>query len=245
MKRAVLGLVVVVVAILGYTGQASACHIVDAGLSAVCTNDGGQFSIDYALDVSTYPAGWTVDFELTITGASGPQIVTGSFPADTGPVQGSVLVPDSGTHSITGFVVLPSWDTWTLAPVVVECSGDSGEGCTPGFWKNHPGYWPPTGYDLNDDFDTVFGTDLFDPDITLNQAVRAQGGGVNRLARHGASALLNAAHPDVDYPLTVDEVIAAVQAGDADLLEYSNELGCPLGRGLFGGGNQFSSVSFG
>jgi hypothetical protein len=69
---------------------------------------------------------------------------------------------------------------------------------------------------------------LFDPNITLETAVNLGGGGANRLARHGVAALLSAAHPGVGYPLSVAEVIAAVQAGNADLLEQSNELGCPL-----------------
>ncbi len=77
-------------------------------------------------------------------------------------------------------------------------------------------------------FDATFGVDLFDPNITLEKAARARGGGVNRLARHGTAALLSAAHPGVVYPLSVAEVIALVQAGDASTLTTFNELGCPL-----------------
>jgi hypothetical protein len=86
----------------------------------------------------------------------------------------------------------------------------------------------PTAYSPQDDFDTVFGTDYFDPDISLLEATWLKGGGVNELARHGAAALLSAAHPDVDYPASVAEVIALVQAGDAGTLVLYNELGCPL-----------------
>ena len=103
-----------------------------------------------------------------------------------------------------------------------------GEGCTPGFWKNHKNLWGPTGYSTTDNFDTVFGTNYFNPDINLGQAIAARGGGVNKLARHGTAALLSAAHPGVDYDLSVAQVIAAVQAGDADLLAELNEQGCPL-----------------
>jgi hypothetical protein len=60
------------------------------------------------------------------------------------------------------------------------------------------------------------------------QAVNLGGGGVERLARHGVAALLSAAHPDVNYPYTVEQVIALVQAGDADALAAANELFCPL-----------------
>jgi hypothetical protein len=132
---------------------------------------------------------------------------------------------------------------WEECEVGVPCAepGDScdeatclctpppgGDGCTPGYWKNHLDSWPATGFSPDDDFDSTFGVDLFDPDITLDEAVNARGGQENRLARHATAALLSAAHPDVDYPLSVAEVIAATQAGDADLLVAYNELGCPI-----------------
>jgi hypothetical protein len=104
----------------------------------------------------------------------------------------------------------------------------TGEGCTPGYWRNHLDSWAATGLSPADDFDTTFGVDLFDPDITLEEAVNAKGGGADRLARHGTAALLSALHPDVGYPYSPDEVIALVQAGDADALAVANELGCPI-----------------
>ena len=110
------------------------------------------------------------------------------------------------------------------ATCVIETAGD--EGCTPGYWKNHLLDWVV--YTPDDDFDTVFGVDYFTPDITLEEALNLGGGGVYKLARHGTAALLNAANPDVNYPLTEAQVIAAVQAGDSDLLAEYNELGCPL-----------------
>jgi hypothetical protein len=103
-----------------------------------------------------------------------------------------------------------------------------GEGCTPGYWKNTLWAWPPTGYTPGQDFDAVFGVDFFNPDVTLEQALNQGGGGFYRLGRHGTAALLNAAHPDVEYGLSVAEVIALVQSGDADTLEQYNEAGCPL-----------------
>jgi hypothetical protein len=103
-----------------------------------------------------------------------------------------------------------------------------GEGCTPGFWKNHLSDWSASGLSPSDDFDSTFGVDLFDPDITLGQAIRLGGGGVRKLARHGTAALINALHPAVDYPLNAAEVIAAVQAGDSDTLADYNELGCDI-----------------
>ena len=44
----------------------------------------------------------------------------------------------------------------------------------------------------------------------------------------GTAALLNALHPAVNYPFTVAEVIAFVQAEDVAELVEANELGCPI-----------------
>jgi hypothetical protein len=94
-----------------------------------------------------------------------------------------------------------------------------------------------------DDFDWTFGVDLFDPDITLGQAIWASGGGNNALARHATAALLNAhggvANADgttVAYPYTVEQVIQMVQdavtidtiEATKDAFAAANELGCPL-----------------
>jgi len=103
-----------------------------------------------------------------------------------------------------------------------------GQGCTPGYWKNHLEDWPPTGYSPVMFFNTVFGISYFSPSYTLEQAINQGGGGVYRLARHGTAALLNAAHPAVDYPFSVAEVIEMVQLGSADPLAAANELGCRI-----------------
>ena len=47
--------------------------------------------------------------------------------------------------------------------------------------------------------------------------------------RHGTAALVSALHPNVAYPLTAAQVIAAVQAGDSETLAGFNELECPIG----------------
>jgi hypothetical protein len=113
---------------------------------------------------------------------------------------------------------------------------EGGQGCTPGYWKQEHHFDSWMGYSPGDDFDATFGVDLFNPDITLVEALRLGGGGVNAMARHAVAALLNAANDDVSYDLTEAEVIAAVQAAEAsgdfegakDLFEDFNEQGCPL-----------------
>ncbi len=112
------------------------------------------------------------------------------------------------------------------------------EGCTPGYWKNHLDAWPE-GYNTDDHFSYHFGLAITirwsekgkpqdEENPTLLHALQAKGGGESRLARHGTAALLSSAHSDVAYPLTLSEVLTAVQDGDIDTLEEANELGCPL-----------------
>lgn len=112
----------------------------------------------------------------------------------------------------------------------VSCEPTGGEGCTPGYWRqpHHLDDWVPTGYAPGDIFDAVFSTSYFTPTYTLFDAIWEGGGGINRLARHGTAALLSAAHPDVDYPYSVAEVIAMVQSGTIDPLAQANELGCSI-----------------
>lgn len=119
-------------------------------------------------------------------------------------------------------------------------------GCTPGYWRQvgdpwshspgqHLDSWGPTGYHPADSFDDVFGVSSSFGD--LGTVVNSPGGGHERqMAFHAVAALLNAAHPDVPYPMTTGEVIGAVQAaylsGDFaaahNLFEGYNEIGCPL-----------------
>ncbi len=121
------------------------------------------------------------------------------------------------------------------AGVVAE---QGGQGCTPGYWKqsHHLDDW--TDYSPNDRFEDVFGVDAR-CNWTLLEALKAGGGGEAALARHAVAALLNAAHPEIDYAYDADEVIAMVQHAYAtgefqsakNALEQQNESGCELGGG--------------
>jgi hypothetical protein len=112
-----------------------------------------------------------------------------------------------------------------------------GQGCTPGYWKNHLDRWPLT---PQDSFKQVFGLEST-PGIpgnpSLKKVIRLGGGKTKKLARHGVAALLNATTPAVNYPYTPDQVIQMVQSGmtskgepEATMLEQANELGCPLNK---------------
>ncbi len=100
---------------------------------------------------------------------------------------------------------------------VVDGNGD-GEGFTPGFWKarNHQDYWGPTGYLPSQTFSGVFNVGSLVSLLDALSAKKKDFGDAANLMRHAVAAILNAAHPDVDYPLTEAEVIAAVQAAWSD-----------------------------
>jgi len=130
----------------------------------------------------------------------------------------------------TGFMIMVLILTVALlVPTLVQAKNvsacDGGptcyEGLTPGYWKNHVDAW--NGYSPTDDFDFVFGTNAFTPDVTLLEALKLKGGGLNALARHAVAALLNAADTEINYCWSVAVVInmveAAIASGDKDLIE--------------------------
>lgn len=114
------------------------------------------------------------------------------------------------------------------------------EGCTIGYWRNHPNSWGPTGYHTNDLFRDVFGRTLqHEPDATLIEALSLSGQPnpqLNSLARQAVAALLNAAHPEVHYPLSTGTVITKFQKAfddedyepTKDKFDAYNNLYCPL-----------------
>ncbi len=146
-----------------------------------------------------------------------------------------VLITATG-HGMppSGPDVTPPEDPDEYAEVRITVVNGGGEGFTPGFWKNHLDYWPATGYAPGDNYDTVFGVyNTIDPNLTLEEAINTGGGKEKALLRHATAALLNAAHPDVDYEYLEAEIISMVQdaysSGDfngiKDLFEVQNELG--------------------
>jgi cysteine-rich repeat protein len=113
----------------------------------------------------------------------------------------------------------------------------SGEGCTPGYWKQsqHFDSWSG-GYVPTTQFSAVFENAF--PGMTLLQVLKQGGGGLIALGRHTVAALLNGASAGVDYGQTAGDVVNAFNAvypgsDDAyETLHYNfkadNELGCPL-----------------
>jgi len=120
------------------------------------------------------------------------------------------------------------------------------EGCTPGFWKQaqHLGHWAPTGLSPGDTLASLFFITQATPEASLLEALSLKGGkGIagaeHTLFRIAVAALLNAAHPDVNYPLTADEVLTyvriALEQYDRetilelkDMFDEANNAVCPL-----------------
>jgi hypothetical protein len=117
-----------------------------------------------------------------------------------------------------------------------------GQGCTPGYWKNHTDVW--TGYSPSDSFNAVFGVN-YNSSLTLGGALNLGGGGFEALARHAAAALLNAASGDVNYGLEETQIKTLVQQAFAtnnpeptkNTFDQLNNVGCsidafgrPIGR---------------
>jgi hypothetical protein len=113
-----------------------------------------------------------------------------------------------------------------------------GAGCSANFWRldaeRHAADAWPAGYGPEQNLSTIFANG---DGISLLPMLRVQGEGVNRLLQQGVAAVLNSAHTDLDYPLTTQQVIDAVNttraAGNAaavdalaDQLAGYNALGC-------------------
>lgn len=114
------------------------------------------------------------------------------------------------------------------------------QGCTPGYWKQPQHYDDWTTYAKTDSYNTIFGVDAtpYCGDVDERNAVRKLGlavrecpsnmslgeaiwmrgnaDGLGQVIYQSTAALLNAANPDINYPLTIAEIIAKVQAAFAD-----------------------------
>jgi hypothetical protein len=238
-------------------GSASQAELSLAGVSIAASSGVLMITVtdtDYLLSPSTGPAtlassvgGTTdglstfqsyVDTSNTACGTAGATVTTTGLqgPFGPGPFDDSAITSftQDGDFSLTivAMLDLGAGEIQSFgADTTVTPEEVGGEGCTPGFWKNHLDVWPI-------DPDTPF-ADIFDdafPGMTLGDVVDLKGGGLNRLGAHTVAALLNALSPHVDYPLTAGEVIDmfndAFQSGDyndtKDIFVEFNELGCPI-----------------
>ena len=80
-------------------------------------------------------------------------------------------------------------------------------GCTAEFWKDNLELWKFLDVDYNSDFDGTFGSDYFEPDVTLEQAINLEGPGLHHLARSGVAAYLDSlVNPYADAEILKESV---------------------------------------
>lgn len=143
----------------------------------------------------------------------------------------SLLCPE-GMHD-------PGFAT-ALGPVCEPAEQTGREGLTPGYWKNHVSAWTAP-YASGATLAQVGFTGALSGGTTLLAALQGGGGpgiaGAQKiLYRAAVAALLNAASPTVDYPLTQAQILAQVNAAVAtgnragilalaDTLDAHNNLG--------------------
>jgi hypothetical protein len=163
-----------------------------------------------------------------------------------GIVSGVGFAHDEPTTGSTGSSTNDTTDTTTTTPPGTTEPPPGGEGCTPGYWKSHLDSWGPTGYTPGQSLGSVFsvvGLGSLSSDSLLTAL--DYGGGSSLvdakriLLRAAVAALLNAAHPDVDYAMSEAEIIADVNAqltsgtrssilALKDELDAANNAGCPI-----------------
>lgn len=100
--------------------------------------------------------------------------------------------------------------------VNLNCETIGTEGCGTGYWKNNKGAWQTTGYSSTQTLESVFNVpDAYGLDnVTLQKALESTGGpgavgAAKILLRAAVAAILNAAHPDVDYPRSSQNIISS------------------------------------
>ncbi len=153
----------------------------------------------------------------------------------------------TGTNTVSGvvgngFTPDAALVTFTNRVIVTETPGD--EGCTPGYWKNHEDSW--VGYSTSATAGSVFALGGFSTLASKSLLLTLDGdggrgtlGAAKILLRAATAALLNAAHPGVDYTLTASGIVTQVNAALASnnratmltlatSLDNDNNLGCPL-----------------
>lgn len=164
-------------------------------------------------------------------------------------VTATVTVTPTATMTPTATPTETPTATPTSTPTLTPTpTAQPDEGCGPAFWRQPRNLdeWGDTGYSPWQTVESVFDVpDQYGLDyVPLWVALRLPGGpgeaGAARLLlKAGVTALLNAAHPDIDYPLTEAEVISQVNAALASgdrmtMLTLAQELNryntgyCPL-----------------
>lgn len=203
--------------------------------------------------IADFDSGKYVVFNINgLTGTSTIRLEVTNPYADVVPAR---LSPNCSADQIAGTNV-------HLSGIFIDkCSGF--QGCTPGYWKQSQhfgswiGYYPVSNGSAATKFCSVFtcpsgfsikwsakGPPSAVTNPTLLQALEANGGDIDALARHATAALLNASNPNVAYPRSASEIVSMVNAalaggdieGTANILAGWNESywngmhNCPLSK---------------
>ena len=148
------------------------------------------------------------------------------------------------TTTTTSTTTTTTTSTTTTTTTTTTTAPPGDEGCTPGFWKNHPEEWQ--GYVPGQTLGSVFTVpaSIGLGNATLSQALQFGGGSslpaaAQILLRAATAALLNASHGDVEFSQDAASIISSVNSalasGDrgtilslAETLDSENNAGCPL-----------------
>jgi len=213
------------VIVSGYrTGSDNGQNATTGALFKVRLNDGSDWTEFQSTPTLTF-----VDAEYTL-GAS-DDTWDGTWNADTINTDLKLEIIPDGPY-LSG----EQWKLDSISVKVYYTVTNDDEGLSHGYWKNHLGDWPATDYSptdtLGEIFDLPASIDL--GSSTLLEALKFQGGDTltekaQILFIQAVAALLNASHPNINYPLTPAQVItyvnAALDSGDEDIiLELKDEL---------------------
>lgn len=169
-----------------------------------------------------------------------------SFNGIAGPLTGDKGSATTAVNLVTNVVQISAGkDSGGVDFCYIEVQRGS-DGCTPGYWKQSHHFDSWVGFSPSQTLESVFDVpdSLGMDNVTLVSALGGGGGpgvagGATILRRAAVAALLNSAHPGVDFTLTTAEVTAQVNAALASLnrnamltlateLDQDNNLGCPL-----------------
>ncbi|MHC4289504.1 MAG: hypothetical protein ACYTCN_08530 [Planctomycetota bacterium] len=230
----------------------ASCEVIDPDFTVVknCLTDPVPADANAVFEIivtNTSCGDVTLDFEIDDPAAGIVGLIVGPFePEEFYRIE--VQVPadcNDGVVSNTVYVEAFYGDLISAGEKEAEadcpCGGE--DGCTPGFWKNHPDCWCES-YDPEDPVADVF-TALQDPNYidlggqgskdkwdvdtdTLMDAINYGGGrglegAARNLLRHSVAAILNGCSGDVNYPISdaliIDLVNAALATEDVDMIQ--------------------------
>jgi hypothetical protein len=241
-------------AALVLTASPASAHDLSVSATATCA-EGGGYLVSYT---ATAWAGDGTDASRTnpnviigaVVNGFGSDVDSGAFTAPSFSFSDQFVVPATTTTlTVTSFAAAPWGDGFTgtqFASTPVDLPTDctpGGEGCTPGFWKNHTEEWEA--YSPNQSVTSVFSAAGAYGSLGTQSLLTALAGGggsgvtggVKILLRAAVAGILNATDGDIDYPTSAADLIADVNAalasGDratmlslATDIDADNNLGC-------------------